>query len=36
MSTRPNVAVLGGLDQWNTRMSPAEGDPEPIKSERIK
>lgn len=28
-------AVRDRLDQWNTRMSPAEGDPEPLKSERI-
>ncbi len=27
-------AVRDRLDQWNTRMSPAEGDPEPLKSER--
>jgi len=28
-------AVRDRLDQWNTRKSPAEGDPEPLKSERI-
>jgi len=28
-------AVRDRLDRWNARMSPAEGDPEPLKSERI-
>ncbi len=28
-------AVRDRLDRWNTRMLPAEGDPEPLKSERI-
>ena len=28
-------AVRDRLDRWNTRTSPAEGDSEPLKSERI-
>jgi hypothetical protein len=35
MSRLPNVAVRDRLDRWNTRMSPAEDNPELLKSERI-